>query len=105
MLLEDGFVLHGIEVGIHNRRAVQLYRDVTALRRDLLTVPLAYRLLEPALRGYHFINRPVVLPGLQVLVLRSAVVEYLNLHAHVGRVTLERRADADTIVGVLRELE
>ena len=72
---------------------------------DLFRVPLADGFLVAALRRKHVVDRPVVLRRLELRVLRAAVVEDLNLHADVGGVALERRADADAVVGVLGQLE
>ena len=41
----------------------------------------------------------------QVRVFRPAVVEHLNLHPDVRGVSLERRANADAVVRVLRQPE
>ena len=47
----------------------------------------------------------MILRRLQLGVLRAAVVQHLNLHADIRRITLERSADADAVVGVLGQLE
>src|SRR5262245_9379062 len=99
--LQHLLVLDVVQAGIHDRRAIELDGDLPSLRRDLLRVPFADRLLEPALRSDHAVDRPVVLIRLQAGVLGTAVVQHLDLDAGVGGVAFERRADADAVVGVL----
>ena len=48
---------------------------------------------------------PWVLKRLQAGVLRSTIIEDLNLDAGIRRITHQRRADADAVVGVLGQLD
>jgi hypothetical protein len=75
------------------------------MRPDFLRVPFADRLLEPAPRREHVVDRSVVLRRPEVLVLRAAVVQHLDLDTRVRGVSLEWSADADAVVGVRRQPE
>jgi len=98
-------VLHVVQVGVDDRDAVELDRDPPPLDGDLLGVPFTHRLLVPALRRDHVVDGAVILRGPQVPILGTAVVEHLDLDPGVGRVPLEGGANADSVVGVLGELD
>ena len=84
---------------------VELHRNLPPLHGDLLRVPFPHRFLVAALRRKHVVDRPVVLRGLELRVLRAAVVEHLDLHPDVRGVAHERRADPDAVVRVLGQLD
>ena len=58
VLLQHRLVLHVVQVGVDDGRAVELDRDAPALGGDLLGVPFADRLLGTALRREHLVDEP-----------------------------------------------
>jgi hypothetical protein len=78
---------------------------VAAFGGYFFLVPLA-RFFERAPFGRdHIVNRPVILSRPEFVVLRRIVVEHLNLHPHVSRVSFDWRANADPVIRSLLELE
>src|SRR3954447_19809025 len=99
------------DVGIDDRLAVQDDLDLLAAGDDLLAVPFTGRLESSGLGRLDAIDRPMMLPRLDVLVPVRGIVEHLNFHAFVGRIDarpawlLGRHANADAIVRSRRQLE
>src|SRR5262249_3399362 len=65
-------------VGINDDVAVQLHLDRRPLDGHLLEVPLSGRTQVAAVRRHHAVDRAVVLPGVELLVLRRVVVKHLH---------------------------
>src|SRR5262245_19037792 len=96
MFLQDLGVLHVVEVRIHNYSSIQLDLNLTSVRCNLFFVPFSCLLQKAPLGRNHIVDRTVVLRRLERLVI--GCVEDLNLHALVGCVTCQWRADAHSVV-------
>jgi hypothetical protein len=73
-----------IEVDIKNRVAVEDNLHSASLNGDLLLIPVAGFLEKAGLRREDVVERPVLLPGLNILVAFGIVVDDLKFHALVG---------------------
>ncbi len=72
---------------------------MVAVRNNFLVVPFTGGFQKAPLCGNHAVNRSVILINLKFLVYRCIVIQYLELHAHVGGITLKRGADTQSVVG------
>src|SRR5258708_36583313 len=104
MVLENGRVVPRIEIGVDDRSPVQYHSNQSALSRNLFTVPVARRVFESLFRGNHIVDGSMILGGFQLpLVTGCSVVEDLDLHSHVSGITLQRRSNADAVVGAFEK--
>ena len=101
-----GFKFPGVEIfHIDNLLAVQLDGDVSSVGDHFFRVPFADRLQMARLGGGDAIDRAMPLPGLDPLVLVRGVVDDLQFHANIGRVTLQRSTNPKSVVRTGRQLE
>ncbi len=106
MFLQHLRVGDGGEIGIDNHGAIQLHDDAGAAGGDLLGIPFADRLQKPGLGGENIVDGAVILGGAEFAFVHGRIViEDLNLHALVGGVAFEGRADADPVIGCVGQLE
>src|SRR5437016_4246466 len=106
MLLQHRRVLHVIQIRIHDYRVIEFHGDMPPLRRDLLFIPLPQRLLESRLGREDVIDRTVILRRPQFpLIRRPRIIQHLNLHPLIRRIPGQWRANANAVVGILRELK
>ena len=103
--MPSSVLVAAVDLGVDDRRAVEDHGDVIAAGDDFFVIPLADRLLVPGLGRHDAVDRAVRLPGLDLAILVGRVVENLNLHADIGRIALERRANADAVVAAAGQLE
>src|SRR6188768_2927150 len=99
MLRQHVGFFHRVQIGIDDDHAVQSDADAPAVGSDLFAVPFACRLEIAGARRDHVVDRSVMLLRSDLaLVAFVAIVEDLDLHALVGGIAFERRADTDAVV-------
>ena len=65
---------------------------------DFLFIPLAGLFQRAAPGRNNIVDRPAILRGAKVRVLRRGVVEDLNFHSQESRIAFQRRANPDAVV-------
>src|SRR4051812_18385438 len=86
-----------VDLGVHNRDAVQNYADMVAAGDDFFVIPLACGLQVPSFGSHDAIDGTVCLPRLNGLISRRSIVENLNLHGSISWIARQRRADAHPV--------
>ena len=99
MLLQHLRIFDVVQIRIHDRVSVQRHLDVPPVGGYLFRVPFSGRLLESVLGRHDFVDRPVILPRLELSAIPFVlVIQNLNLHPNRRGAALEWSADADAVV-------
>src|SRR5262245_39652562 len=104
MLSDHLRITHIIQVTVHDDSAVQHNFDAAPPRGDFISIPSSD--LCPSIgSGDNAVDRPILLPRLNIGVFRRLIIEHLDLHPKRRRLTLQWRANSNTVVTARLQFE
>src|SRR5690625_4040232 len=95
-----GAVLTGlVNIAIYNYMSVELYSNMRAFCPYFFLIPLPERIQISFFGRDNSINGTMILIWIQMFVLRSRIVQHLDLHTCVCSISFGRGSDTYPIIG------
>src|SRR4051812_24638816 len=105
LMIGRSIFLKRCDVTIQNYRTIEDHLNFRTFYYYFFVIPLPYRFQETALGRNCSVDRTMILVHMQVFINRSLVVENLQLHTYVGRITLQRSTDSQSIISTRCQLK